>query len=169
MEGADRIKIEKEISCEPICTDRARILTLLNNLISNAVKYHNPQHESPVIRVKISGSERAARNIVEDNGIGIPKDRLGRVFDMFYRAHDYSKGSGLGLYIVKEVVDKLGGTIRVTSTPWKGTSFTIVIPVMSVQNVTPIEQPAMPRSEQEIHSVPAESMATKAGVPLPQA
>ena len=61
---------------------------------------------------------------MEDNGIGIIPSHHNRVFDMFYRASENSKGSGLGLYIAKEAMEKLGGAIALQSEPGKGTQFT---------------------------------------------
>ena len=66
--------------------------------------------------------------IVEDNGEGIPPQKIEKIFDMFYRASRNSNGSGLGLYIVKEIVNKLGGTIDVESEVNKGTKFIVKIP-----------------------------------------
>ena len=63
-----------------------------------------------------------------DNGIGIDESVIGKIFSMFYRATDKSDGSGLGLYIVKEAVDKLHGNITVTSTVGEGTKFRIELP-----------------------------------------
>ena len=68
---------------------------------------------------------------VSDNGIGIDERHLENIFKMFYRADEGSKGSGLGLYIVKETVDKLGGKIEVKSKSGEGTSFTITLPPLS--------------------------------------
>ena len=63
-----------------------------------------------------------------DNGIGIDEANLNRIFEMFYRATEQSDGSGIGLYIVKNAVDKLGGQISVSSRPGQGTRFNIVLP-----------------------------------------
>jgi signal transduction histidine kinase len=65
---------------------------------------------------------------VTDNGIGISKENQAHIFKMFYRGSDRSKGSGIGLYIVKEAVEKLGGTIKVRSTLAVGSTFTVTIP-----------------------------------------
>ena len=65
---------------------------------------------------------------MSDNGKGVHPEHLENIFDMFYRATDDSQGSGLGLYIVKETVEKLQGNIQVQSVPREGTTFTLVIP-----------------------------------------
>jgi signal transduction histidine kinase len=70
---------------------------------------------------------------VSDNGTGISKDKLSKIFDMFYRGTEISKGSGLGLYIVRETIEKMNGTIRVESVEGQGTSFIIKLPVSSMR------------------------------------
>ena len=66
--------------------------------------------------------------VVEDNGIGVGAEHGHRIFEMFYRASNQSDGSGLGLYIVKNAIDKLGGSVSVNSEIGKGTRFAIVLP-----------------------------------------
>jgi signal transduction histidine kinase len=167
MEGAERIRFTKEVSTEQVSGDRSRILTLFNNLVSNAVKYHNVHHPDPYIRVSVVGSSTNARITIEDNGIGIQKDRLGKVFDMFYRAHDYSKGSGLGLYIVKEVVDKLNGNIRVSSIPMQGTTFTVALPVKPTTTEARNGQQSAASAESERHSIAEAARASKLATSVP--
>jgi len=65
---------------------------------------------------------------ISDNGLGIPKKYQNKIFDMFYRANEGSKGSGIGLYIVKNAVEKLGGTVNFKSELGKGTVFTLTLP-----------------------------------------
>ncbi|MBX7203736.1 MAG: HAMP domain-containing histidine kinase, partial [Bacteroidia bacterium] len=78
------------------------------------------------IRCMISGND--VQIDVSDNGIGISDRHIDRIFDMFYRSNEGSTGSGLGLYIVRETVRKMGGDIHVTSEIDKGACFTISIP-----------------------------------------
>jgi signal transduction histidine kinase len=63
-----------------------------------------------------------------DNGIGISEENVSRIFEMFFRATSLSTGSGLGLYIVKETIEKLGGTIEVNAALGQGTSFKMILP-----------------------------------------
>lgn len=148
MEGASRIRLKKSISCEESYSDRSRLLVLLNNLVSNAIKYHNIDQLDPWISVSVVGSTRNLKIVITDNGLGIGKEHMARVFEMFYRAHEYSKGSGLGLYIVKEIINKLKGTIKVKSEEMEGTTFTIVIPVTSERSLRPpaAQVPSQPES-----------------------
>jgi signal transduction histidine kinase len=122
-------KMEKEVridQAQPFICDYKRIKVIMNNLISNAMRYTNGK--KPKITISASVSEETASIIVQDNGIGIDKEHLDKVFDMFYRATDTNAGSGLGLYIVKETIDKLGGQIDLSSTKGKGTEVRIVLP-----------------------------------------
>jgi signal transduction histidine kinase len=107
-------------------SDRWRLKVVLNNIISNAIRYRNGR--VPVIRVNVAIDKHKALIEVEDNGRGIGREHLGRVYDMFYRATDDGAGSGLGLYIVKETLDKLQGHIRIESEIGKGTLVRLEIP-----------------------------------------
>jgi len=109
-------------------SDVYRIKTILNNLISNSFKYYRRSEINPIIDVDVSITEKSAVIIIKDNGIGIPQENLDNIFDMFYRASNQSKGSGLGLYIVKEMVARLYGTITVRSKVNMYTQFYIELP-----------------------------------------
>lgn len=109
-------------------SDAYRIQTILSNLISNSLKYYRIGDERPTIEIDINVSPKGATILVKDNGIGIPAEKLANIFDMFYRASNQSKGSGLGLYIVKEMVEKLNGTITVKSQVNVYTQFMIELP-----------------------------------------
>ncbi|HTF21444.1 MAG TPA: ATP-binding protein [Chryseolinea sp.] len=112
----------------PFYCSRTKLYLILLNLISNAIKYFDPAKDRSYVRMQVRrGSEQAVIEI-EDNGIGIAQDLQQRVFDMFYRATEASEGSGLGLFIVKETVERLGGSIELSSSPGSGTIFRLVIP-----------------------------------------
>jgi signal transduction histidine kinase len=109
-------------------TDRHRLWVVLNNLVSNAYRYRNTNQAESWLKIGVQVGPAQATITVADNGIGIAAEHLPRIFDMFFRATDQATGSGLGLYIVKEVVGKLQGSIRVESTVAQGTVFTIQLP-----------------------------------------
>lgn len=114
---------------EPITTDGMRLRIILNNLISNAIKFHRTDlNEKP--KVKITRLIESNNDVisVEDNGRGIESEYLDKVFEMFFRGTETMPGSGLGLYILKEIVNKLNGEIRVKSEVGKGTAFVIALP-----------------------------------------
>lgn len=108
-------------------TDKKRLAIILRNLISNAYKYHNFYQENCFVKVSVHFTATEARITIEDNGIGISSEHLPNIFKMFYRGSENNKGSGLGLYIVKETVDKIKGKIAVRSVPEKGTLFELIV------------------------------------------
>ena len=128
-EMADGIRLETRIDTNSeIWTDKRRLRMILNNLISNAVKYCNTQSTDRYVRVAVEAYDTKIHLQVSDNGIGIKTQRLPKIFQMFYRATEHSRGSGLGLYIVKEAVEMLGGTIEVHSVEGEGTTFSVHLP-----------------------------------------
>lgn len=127
--------VEKIISVQqdkPFYCDRWRLKVILNNIISNAIRYRNGR--DPVIKVLVDVTEKGAQVCIEDNGKGIAKEHLKNVCRMFYRATDDGAGSGLGLYIVKEAIDKLNGSIEIASIEGKGTTVQLSIPEVAVQS-----------------------------------
>lgn len=129
MPGYDRIKKEVFIDGDSrFYSDRYRLSLILNNLISNAVKYSDPAKETSFLNISIHLDSEKASLTFRDNGIGIEKSYIEKVFNMFFRATETNEGAGLGLYIVKEAVEKLCGTITLESQPGKGTVFNIELP-----------------------------------------
>ena len=129
---AENIKFEIDIPDElTIDSDRNRLQVIIANLISNAVRYHDSRKREQYIRLRYQVSGRVFCIKVEDNGQGIDREYHTKIFDMFYRANEKSKGSGLGLYIVKEALMKLSGSIQLDSTPGLGTTITIKLPTIA--------------------------------------
>jgi signal transduction histidine kinase len=112
----------------PFVADLTRVRIVLNNLISNAFKYRSYKKSRSFVRIEIRVDAEKTVVVVADNGTGIQKSRLPRIFDMFYRASENSEGSGLGLYIVKNVLDKIQGSISVESEEGIGSVFTVEFP-----------------------------------------
>lgn len=108
-----------------IKSDYSQMKIVLSNLMANAVKYHNLNQADPYIRVAFRRFEDYVEIAVEDNGQGIQDSSLPQIFEMFYRASENTEGTGLGLYIVKEALDKIKGSISVASEFGKGSTFTI--------------------------------------------
>jgi signal transduction histidine kinase len=132
IEGAETIRFETDVRVRfPVISDKNRLSVVLNNLLANAIKYHDRRKENQWIDVSVVNSDKSLKVAVSDNGIGIDPEHQQKIFDMIYRGTIHSKGSGLGLYIVKETISKMKGTIRVESTPGKGSSFLITLPVLS--------------------------------------
>jgi len=129
LEGFDQIKITVDVKGNvPLVSDLTRFTIILNNLISNAIKYHRKNIDNPKIDISTQVTREKCIIVVADNGEGIEKQYQKQIFDMFYRISDGSDGSGLGLYIVKNVLDKLNGKITLQSEVNKGTTFIVEIP-----------------------------------------
>jgi two-component system, sensor histidine kinase len=109
-----------------VVQDKVRLRIVLNNLITNAVKFQKrlPEHTARVI-VSTRRFGEVVELCVEDNGEGIRPENIDSLFTMFYRGHERSTGSGLGLYIAKEAAQKIGGELKVTSVFGEGAMFTL--------------------------------------------
>ena len=129
MENFSRVKTE--VSVDPVNTtfysDPLRLKIIFSNIISNAYKYINEDTQS-FLRIKIKARGKLTHFVFEDNGIGIKDEYIGKIFNMFYRATEKSQGSGLGMYIVKQAVDKLNGQISIESEHGMGTKIEIQLP-----------------------------------------
>jgi PAS domain S-box-containing protein len=117
------IKIDNDLN---INADKVLMLSVFQNLIHNAINYCN--HSSPWVSIKVNAVPEGIVLEVSDNGNGISEKIKDRVFEMFYRGHPDSSGSGLGLFIVRNALEKMKGTIRFTSTEGRGTTFIVSIP-----------------------------------------
>lgn len=123
------VNIVKDIQLnEPLHNDRFRIQVILNNLISNGIKYQRKEEENKKLSITARTVEGGCELVIEDNGIGIAEEDKSSLFNMFYRATTQNTGSGIGLYIVNETVKKIGGTIEVESELDKYTKFKLFIP-----------------------------------------
>jgi len=109
-------------------SDQQRLQVILYNIISNSIVYRSQIRDQSFVEVRIDVQCNQAIIEIEDNGEGIAQQHQTKVFDMFYRASEEVGGSGLGLYIVKETIEKLAGSVRFESEVGKGTLFRIKIP-----------------------------------------
>jgi CheY-like chemotaxis protein len=142
------IELRFEDSMLAISTDRTLFQQLLQNLIGNALKYT----DRGSVRVRCMREETALGIVVEDTGIGIPADKLERIFDEYYQVDTHGAkrmGVGLGLAIVKEVARLLGFTVQVTSRVGEGTQATVRIPkrFLAAGRVAPLAEAAQAASE----------------------
>lgn len=113
--------------------DNFRLSVIVDNLISNAVKYQKPGGSEPRVTVRTLVDNEKALIEVEDNGIGIKEDHLNNVFKMFFRSTSSENGLGIGLFIVKEALTRIKGDISVSSEYGKGTTFKITVPNLAAQ------------------------------------
>lgn len=126
-----QIKRHIHVAKKDFYSDPQRLKNIFRNLIANSIQYMHPSRKNAFVNVDVSVSERYASIVIEDNGLGIDKPVVPKIFDMFYRGIEISKGSGIGLYIVKQAVEKLGGSISVESEVSAGSKFFITLPNLS--------------------------------------
>jgi PAS domain S-box len=138
LEGAHEIKKFVKVEGADFYSDPWRISEIFRNLISNAIKYRRVEGVESEVNIKVLVDQHRAEIVFADNGIGIDDVNLNRIFEMFYRATEQSDGSGIGLYIVKNAVEKLGGQINVSSKPNLGTRFHIILPNRLKSGITRI-------------------------------
>jgi len=128
MENAEKINKEVTIQDSHYYGDTLRIYIILNNLISNAIRYHDPNKEKSTICINISITNKCFTIKVWDNGIGISNDHINNLGKMFYRATESRSGSGLGLYLIKETLQKIDGDIKINSVLTQWSEFVVNIP-----------------------------------------
>jgi PAS domain S-box-containing protein len=123
---ATRLALEVEPGLPPASADPDRLQQVLLNLLDNAIKYS--PNGGPVV-LTVSGPTKGIRIAVSDRGLGIPSSEQKRIFEKFYRLDTQltraGGGTGLGLYITRELVRRMGGTIAVESEPGRGSTFTV--------------------------------------------
>jgi signal transduction histidine kinase len=124
-------KISFELDCKTgseIISDALRLKTILGNILSNAVKYSDAKKTRCYIRIETFSNDEEFSITIADNGIGIAQENISRIFDIFFRATSEASGTGLGLHIVKDTIERLNGKIEVQSQLGLGTQFKICLP-----------------------------------------
>lgn len=122
---------------EIIYIDKSLVNNIFQNLIINAIKYQDKDKHQPIVNISTKCLDNEMFIKIEDNGEGISEDLQKNIFDMFFRGNTKSTGSGLGLYIVKNAVEKSGGRINLVSKENVGSTFTIMLPLKyNTQNNT---------------------------------
>lgn len=123
------IQYLKEID-EPVFirSDESRIRIILNNILLNAIKFHNEHTVDKTIHVRVRTNTNGSLIEVEDNGIGIEPEHQDKIYDMFFRGVHKNAGSGVGLYVAKEALKRINGSIQMESTPGVGSKFIVQIP-----------------------------------------
>lgn len=118
--------VKTEFSVKELKFSRKNLRSLLYNLVSNAIKYHSPEREPKIILKSRREGEYFVLTIT-DNGLGIPVDKVDKIFKMFKRLHSHVEGTGVGLYIVKRIVENANGHIEVESREGEGTTFRVFL------------------------------------------
>jgi PAS domain S-box-containing protein len=118
-----------DVSDLPDCYgDELQINQVFSNLVNNALKYLHPNRQG-LIRISGQNTGQWVSYVVQDNGLGIPGAQQGKIFELFYKLDPKTEGMGLGLSIVKQILDRHGGRIEVRSEEEKGTAFVVSLPV----------------------------------------
>lgn len=124
------VKLHKHIEVDKIKFARKSMRSILHNLLSNAIKYHSPNRPSKVvIETKLQQSYIVIS--VADNGMGIAEDQIHKLFTLFKRFHTHVEGTGIGLYMIKKLIDNTGGKIEVESKVDTGTIFRVYLPTIN--------------------------------------
>ncbi|RZL47487.1 MAG: HAMP domain-containing histidine kinase [Pedobacter sp.] len=127
--GVDaKMDISYDIAPINIKIDTFRLDIICRNLLSNAFKYFDTEKENPFVHISAKTLNGILEIVFEDNGLGVQEEHLNKIFDMFYVTSHQNKGSGIGLYLVKEMVNNLGGEIELTSIYGQGSKFRITLP-----------------------------------------
>jgi len=126
--GGRRVRFYKELELTQIQSDALKLQVILNNLVSNSIKYSDIKKPEQWVKVKSYRHDKEVVIEVEDNGLGIRQKDQDRIFDKFYMSGDNKKSSGIGLYLVKDAVTQLDGKIEVRSEPGVCSKFRVIIP-----------------------------------------
>jgi two-component system phosphate regulon sensor histidine kinase PhoR len=136
-----KVELSLEAGHDLVNGDEVHFSNLVNNLVDNAVKY-GKENVPPIVRLSTQSTEKHFIMRIEDNGIGMNRETVKRVFERFYRAHTGNvhnvKGFGLGLSYVKTMVEAQNGSIKAESVLGKGSTFTVEFPL--------VKEPAMAKS-----------------------
>jgi PAS domain S-box-containing protein len=124
---AGRCFIQTDFQVHQLQFSKKNFRSILYNLLSNAIKYQSPEREC-IIRLRTRLEEPYVVLSVKDNGLGISERHQQQLYTMFKRFHDHVEGSGIGLFMVKRIVDNAGGKITVQSEEGRGSAFTVYFP-----------------------------------------
>ncbi|WKN43375.1 PAS domain-containing protein [Tunicatimonas pelagia] len=114
------------IDCSPVYFAPKNLRSVVYNLLSNALKYRNPQRD-PIIQIRCEEVDGYQLLTVKDNGLGMNLNQSDKLFSMFHRFHSHVEGTGIGLYMVKKIVENAGGKIEVESAVGIGTMFQVYL------------------------------------------
>ena len=124
---AARIVMDPETCLEARCSKK-NLRSVVYNLLSNALKYRDP-NRPPEVHIWCGQTPGYSFFSVQDNGMGIDPKEQDKVFGMFRRLHAHVEGTGIGLYMVKKIIENAGGKIALESQPGRGSTFTIYLPI----------------------------------------
>jgi len=118
--------IKSEVNISEITYSRRKLRSILYNLVSNAIKFKSPDRILEIF-IKTESQNDYIILSVKDSGVGIAEDKQEAIFSKYYRLENTVEGSGIGLYLVKEIVQNSGGKILLQSEPGKGSEFKVYL------------------------------------------
>ena len=135
LEGAPQVILRLELETDHVEWFPARLRHILDNLLSNALKYRDPEKVESWVRLGLRASPNDYELRVSDNGIGLPREGRAEMFELFYRAAPIrAAGLGVGLAVVKLLVEQSGGTLSADSGEGQGSTFVAVLPRYDVED-----------------------------------
>lgn len=126
QETGGHLTVETD-DCQPLVFSEKNLRLVVYNLLSNALKFRHPDRP-PLVHLTCSRQEGQQQLRVQDNGLGLNQQQQAKLFGLFQRLHTHVEGTGVGLYMVKKIVENAGGTLTVASAPNQGTTFTATFP-----------------------------------------
>ncbi|WP_018477710.1 PAS domain-containing sensor histidine kinase [Pontibacter roseus] len=129
-ESGAQLKVSMD-EATSVSFSRKNLRSIIYNLLANAIKYHHPER-TPIVKLASHQEEEYLVLTIEDNGLGMSVKNQGKLYTMFRRFHDHVDGSGIGLYMVKRIVDNVGGRIEVESEEGIGTIFRVYLKANSL-------------------------------------
>ena len=127
LASADGQLLVDVADCPTVVFSPKNLRSIIYNLLSNALKYRDPDR-APVVRVRATRLPGRVQLDVQDNGLGLSEMQQSKLFTLFQRLHTHVEGTGVGLYMLKRIVDNAEGTIRIQSQPGVGSVFTVTLP-----------------------------------------
>lgn len=112
----------------PFFTDVSRLRIILSNIMNNAIQFSDDTKKAKEIHISVRTTSSNLCIAISDNGIGISPENHSKIFELFFRGTEKSSGAGIGLYVVQDMITKMGGSIHIDSVPKRGSIFTINIP-----------------------------------------
>ncbi len=129
MPGFEKVRFEKSVNCDlPVYCDDSMMKQIFSHLIENAIKFRKAEGSQAIVKIAVTQSKRGVVLEVEDNGQGIPLRLQDKVFQMFYKTSQETGSNGLGLYLVRQMVGKLGARLSLRSDTNRGAHFSITLP-----------------------------------------
>ena len=126
---AGKVKVDTTIEeAVEFFSDGPRLYLVLSHLLENAIQFQDKSKDEHRIHVTMQTTRQHGTVLISDNGIGVNPEEQGKIFQLFYRATEKSTGAGVGLYVAREAVEKMGGSIYVESLPGRGSIFGVTLP-----------------------------------------